>query len=101
MARIAAELEDRRQEAERENSLPERKFLEAHDTPNGSYQWEMVDCGHKDRCKRCKRGLKHGPYLYRYYYHDGRRRSEYIKLQDAARLGFSRPSAPRDESQED
>ena len=37
------------------------------------------------------RGEKHGPYLYRYAYKDGRRVSEYIRLKDAERLGFSRP----------
>ena len=72
-----------------------RNVLESHDTPQGTYQWEMVRCGHSERCKKCRAGEKHGPYLHRYAYKDGRRMSEYIRLKDAERLGFSRPVAEK------
>jgi hypothetical protein len=46
--------------------------------------------GHKVRCKRCQSGRKLGPYLYRYFYKDGKQKSEYIKLKDLAK----HPDAP-------
>lgn len=88
--RIEAELSRRREQEELEDAG--RKVLESLDTPRGTYQWEMVRCGHPERCRKCQGGEKHGPYLYRYFYKDGRRTSEYIKLTDAQRLGFSRPT---------
>ena len=86
--RIEAELERRRIQEEEDTG---REVVERHDTPRGTYQWEMVRCGHPERCKKCQGGEKHGPYLYRYLYKDGRRTSQYIRLKDAERLGFSRP----------
>ncbi len=56
----------------------------------GHYQWEYVQCGNRDRCRKCKEGTKHGPYLYRYFYKDGKQRSEYIKLSNLAK----HPEAP-------
>ncbi len=88
--RIEAELE-RRRAPDRMKDGSDRQVLESHDTPRGTYQWEMVRCGHPERCKKCQSGEKHGPYLYRYFYKDGRRTSEYVRLKDAERLGFSRP----------
>ena len=87
--RIEAELERRRIQEEEDTG---REVLESHDTPSGTYQWEMVRCGHAERCKKCQSGEKHGPYLYRYLYKDGRRTSEYVRLKDAERLGFPRPA---------
>jgi hypothetical protein len=87
--RVKAELERRREQKEMEEAS--REVLESHDTPQGTYQWERVRCGHPERCKKCQGGEKHGPYLYRYFYKDGRRTSEYVRLKDAERLGFSRP----------
>ena len=89
--RIESKLERRRARDRMEDSS-DRHVLERHDTPSGSYQWEMVRCGHPERCKKCQGGEKHGPYLYRYFYKDGRRTSEYVRLKDAERLGFSRPA---------
>ena len=83
--RLSAELEHRREEEEHSEAL------KSQDTLSGTYRWEMVECGHKDRCKRCKSGRKHGPYLYRYYYRDGKQRSEYVALAKARALGFERP----------
>lgn len=87
--RIENELESRRAQEEEETA---RKILESYDTPRGTYQWEMVRCGHSERCKKCQTGERHGPYLYRYVYKDGRRTSEYLRLKDAERLGFFRPA---------
>ncbi len=84
--RVKAELERRREQKEMEKAS--REVLESHDTPQGTYQWEMVRCGHPEQCQS---GEKHGPYLYRYLYKDGRRTSQYIRLKDAERIGFSRP----------
>lgn len=88
--RIEAELESRRAR-DRTEEDSDRRVLESHDTPRGTYQWEMVRCGHLERCKKCQDGEKHGPYLYRYFYKDGRRTSEYVRLKEADSLGFSRP----------
>jgi hypothetical protein len=37
----------------------------------------------KLRCNKCKSGKRHGPYLYRFYYRDRKRHSEYISLKKA------------------
>jgi hypothetical protein len=58
----------------------ERDDIESRETGSGTYQWQYRECGHKDRCKRCRSGKKHGPYLYRFYYLEGKYRSEYIPL---------------------
>jgi hypothetical protein len=76
--RIEAELQRRREGPDGASS----KVLERRDTPGGTYQWEMVECGHKERCKKCKSGKKHGPYLYRYFYKNGKYTSQYIRLKD-------------------
>jgi hypothetical protein len=99
--RIKTELERRVLVAEqkRQNAKQERErwlrdqttVLETIETPEGSYQWEMRECGHKDRCRKCKNGERHGPYLYCYYYEDGRRKSKYIPLEQATELGLRRP----------
>ena len=77
-ARIEAELEERREQEEQQRKhrqepvANERLFFSSKD---GHYQWEYRQCGHKERCKRCKRcqsGKRHGPYLYRYLYRDGK-----------------------------
>jgi hypothetical protein len=95
-ARIEAELENRRdQEQTRRNQeksdARERLFFSSQD---GHYQWEYRECGHKERCKRCKSGRKHGPYLYRYYYRDGKQRSQYIKLKELAKHPEAPPRPP-------
>jgi hypothetical protein len=38
---------------------------------------------------------RHGPYLYRFYYRDRKRHSEYISLKKARALGLERPPVPR------
>jgi hypothetical protein len=87
--RLEAGLERRRRESEREAS-ENREVLEVHDTPKETYQWEMVERGHRKRSNKRKSGEWHGPYLYRY--RDGKRESDYIKLANVERLGFSRPA---------
>lgn len=79
--KIEAELGRRRKEAGDAEGAS-REVLETHDTPRGTYQWELVACGHKERCNRCKSGKKHGPYLYRYFYREGKYTSQYIRLKD-------------------
>ena len=89
-SRIAEELEIRRQQGEIRNESPEgtqELFLSGI---AGHYQWEFVSCGHKNRCQKCKSGHKHGPYLYRYFYKDGKQKSQYIKLSDLPK----HPDAP-------
>ncbi len=91
-SRIAAELDARRQQEaiqqQEATSLgKERLFYSGH---RGTYQWEYVQCGNKDRCKKCKQDTKHGPYLYRYFYKDSKQKSEYIKLSDLPK----HPDAP-------
>ncbi len=92
--RISEELGCRREEATRRVEDASVRVLEEHATPTGSYQWQMRRCGHADRCQRCKKGLLHGPYLYRFFSKDGKQKSEYISLSRAASLGFERPPAP-------
>ena len=93
-ARIEAELEERREQEEQqrkqrqEPGAKERLFFSSKDA--GHYQWEYRQCGHKERCKLCKSGKRHGPYLYRYLSRDGKYRSEYIKLSELAK----HPDAP-------
>lgn len=77
---------------ERERVLRDQTtVLETIEIPEGSYQWQMCECGHKDRCRKCKNGERHGPYLYCYYYENGQRKSEYIPLAQAAKWGLERP----------
>src|SRR5215207_4289080 len=93
-ARIEAELQGRRGTEERDHESAV-EVLKTHETPAGTFQWQMRECGHKDRCNKCKSGKRHGPYLYRFYYRDGKRHSEYIRLSKARVLGLERPSVPR------
>ena len=94
-ARIEAELVGRRHQQEsgqrhHAEAAKEQLFYSGH---TGHYQWEYVQCGHKKRCKRCQSGRKHGPYLYRYFYRDGKQRSQYIKLSEL-HLHPEAPSRP-------
>ena len=93
-ARIEAELEGRRGDKERDHESAV-EVLESHETSAGTFQWQMRECGHKDRCNKCKSGKRHGPYLYRFYYRDRKRHSEYISLKKARTLGLERPPVPR------
>lgn len=90
-ARIQAELESRRRQQavrqQQESGAKEQLFYSSQD---GHYQWEYVQCGHKERCKRCQSGKKHGPYLYRYFSSNGKQKSEYIKLSELPK----HPDAP-------
>jgi hypothetical protein len=91
--RIEAELKGRRGAEERDYASAV-EVLESRETSAGTYQWQMRECGHKDRCNKCKSGKRHGPYLYRFYYRDGKRHSEYISLKKARALGLERPAVP-------
>jgi hypothetical protein len=96
--RIEAELQGRRGAEARDHESHESaaiEVLESHHTPGGTFQWQMRECGHKERCNKCKSGKRHGPYLYRFYYRDGKRHSEYISLKKARALGLERPPVPR------
>jgi hypothetical protein len=92
--RIEAELEGRRGAKERDHESAV-EVLKSHETSAGTFQWQMRECGHKDRCNKCKSGKRHGPYLYRFYYRDSKRHSEYISLKKARALGLERPPVPR------
>lgn len=90
--RIRKELERRAEpDLERhkhdQQTAKDQLFYSGH---TGHYQWEYVACGNKDRCRKCKGGEKHGPYLYRYFYKDGTQKSEYIRLSDLPK----HPDAP-------
>jgi hypothetical protein len=93
--RIEAELEGRRGAGERGHDESALEVLKSHETPAGTFQWQMRECGHKQRCDKCKSGKRHGPYLYRFYYRDGKRHSDYIPLKRARALGLERPPVPR------
>jgi hypothetical protein len=93
--RIEAELEGRREVRERGHDESALEVLESHEKPAGTFQWQMRECGHKQRCDKCKSGKRHGPYLYRFYYRDGKRHSEYIPLKRARAVGLERPPVPR------
>jgi hypothetical protein len=95
-ARIEAELEERREQEEQRKHRQEPGVKErpVFSTKDGHYQWEYRQCGHKERCKRCKSGERHGPYLYRYLYRDGKYRSEYIKLSELAKHPDAPPRPP-------
>jgi hypothetical protein len=73
--RIEAELEGRRGAKERDHESAV-EVLKSHETSAGTFQW-------------------HGPYLYRFYYRDSKRHSEYISLKKARALGLERPPVPR------
>ena len=92
--RIEAELEGRRgaEERDHESHQSAAEVLKSHETSAGTLQWQMRQCGHKERCNKCKSGKRHGPYLYRFYYRDGKRHSEYISLKKARALGLERPA---------
>jgi hypothetical protein len=49
------------------------------DCPPGRGWWEKryVNCG-KSRCKKCKNGPGHGPYRYRVWWENGRRRTRCV-----------------------
>ena len=87
--RIEAELESRRAEAEKKRQQDENEqlFYSGH---KGTYRWEYRECGHAKRCQKCKSGVRHGPYLYRYFYKNGTQKSEYIRKSDWAK----HPDAP-------
>ena len=88
---IEIELQKRGEEEKRQRwQKPESLQSLFFSSKDGHYQWEYRQCGHKERCKRCKSGQKHGPYLYRYSYRDGKYRSQYIKLSELAK----HPEAP-------
>jgi hypothetical protein len=93
--RIEPELEGRRGAGERGHDESALEILKSHETPAGTFQWQMRECGHKQRCDKCKSGKRHGPYLYRFYYRDGKRHSEYIPLKKAHALGLERPPVSR------
>ena len=93
--RFDAELEGRRGAEERGHDESAVEILESHEMPAGTFQWQMRQCGHKERCNKCKSGKRHGPYLYRFYYRDGKRHSEYISLKKARVLAMERPPVPR------
>ena len=86
-SRIESELKQRRQQQRDRTENKDQLFYSGH---TGHYQWEYVQCGNKERCKKCKSGKKHGPYLYRYFYKDGKQKSQYIKLSDLPK----HPDAP-------
>jgi hypothetical protein len=83
-ARIQQELDSRAQPDLRRLKQEQRTGKDKlfYSAPDGHYQWEYVECGHKERCKRCQSGRKHGPYLYRYFYCDAKQTSQYIKLSE-------------------
>jgi hypothetical protein len=93
--RIEDELEGRREAEESGHEGAALQVPKSHETPAGTFQWQMRECGYKDRCDKCKSGKRHGPYLYRFYYRDGKRHSEYIPLKKARALGLERPPVPR------
>jgi hypothetical protein len=94
--RIEDELEGRREAEESgHDQSASVEVLKNHQTPAGTFQWQMRECGHKERCNKCKSGERHGPYLYRFYYRAGKRHSEYISLKRARTLGLERPLVPR------
>lgn len=70
-------LQDRRLEEQVRRDAEERRSAEeAKGAGGGHVRWEMVRC---NDCLRCKAGLKpHGPYLYRYFWREGRLRCEYL-----------------------
>ena len=94
--RIAKELDERRRQEVQQHSSKredkaqtgrEKRFSAGH---SGHYQWEFVQCGNAKRCRKCKAGERHGPYLYRYFYRNGKQHSQYIKLSDV----HKHPDAP-------
>jgi hypothetical protein len=94
--RIAKELAQRQQDAQQRftnrgedkaHTGRDKRFLAGS---SGHYQWEYVQCGNAKRCRKCRAGEKHGPYLYRYFYQKGKQKSEYIKLSDLPK----HPDAP-------
>jgi hypothetical protein len=93
--RIEAELEGRREAKERGHDESALEVLESHETSAGTFQCQMRECEHKQRCDECKSGKRHGPYLYRFYYRDGKRHSGYIPLKRARTLELERPPVPR------
>ncbi len=96
-SRIDDELENRRKQEEerrKQEKTAAKERLLFFSAQNGHYQWEYRQCGHKERCERCKSGKKHGPYLYRYIYRDGKQRSQYIKLSDLAKHPEAPPRPP-------
>ena len=86
--RIEAELDERRKQEQQESTTPKEQLFYSGQV--GTYQWEYVSCGRSERCRKCHSGKKHGPYLYRYFYRDGKQKSEYIKLSDLPK----HPDAP-------
>jgi hypothetical protein len=47
---------------------------------NGAVCQQYKKCG-RSNCK-CQRGELHGPYFYRFQWHDGRMVKEYVRLED-------------------
>ena len=91
LVRLKSCIDEERRKQEKTAAKERLLFFSAQD---GHYQWEYRQCGHKERCKRCKSGKKHGPYLYRYIYSGGKQRSQYIKLSDRAKHPEAPPRPP-------
>jgi hypothetical protein len=73
----ADELLEYRQQAVEPDDLPETaEPVDSSGSGKGTVVKEKVTCG-DDSC-HCANGELHGPYLYRYYYADGKMQSEYI-----------------------
>src|ERR671933_684167 len=73
--RIEGEL-TRRELAQRE-PVEGRQVVEERPARAGTLRSEMVKCG-KSRCKKCERGVGHGPYWYLYFRRNGKFTSRYI-----------------------
>lgn len=83
----------RRDSEERKSAAEEAKGGDG----SGHVRWEMIKCGD---CLRCKAGLRpHGPYLYRYYWQDGKLKSKYLGKSikaDAATVQYPEGTTPED-----
>ncbi|MFQ5796689.1 MAG: DUF6788 family protein [Candidatus Bipolaricaulia bacterium] len=64
-----------------------REVVGEYKVGSKTYRLERVSCG-KSNCKCAKEEL-HGPYWYAYWWENGHTKSEYIRQDEAKRLGLS------------
>lgn len=67
--------------AELQNELSQLTY---HPENQGILIFKYVKCG-KQGC-RCQNGFPHGPYIYRQYYEDGKKKQKYVSKKQAEKI---------------
>src|SRR5439155_6347409 len=61
-----------------------------------TYRQQFTRCG-KQRCRKCREGIGHGPYWYAYWSEKGRTRSKYVGIHRPDMLDQAQPFSEDEE----